>query len=115
MLKVSDIFTPLLLSVCTGIASQYQPACQKSVEASYAQSGYQATINQFQNGAASYGRTKEESTFGDETWLVNTTASAAMIAKSKKANLNLPTFGVCDSFFTQVQINTLSFKWGWHW
>ena len=93
----------------------YQPACQKSVEASYIQTGYKTTADQFQNGAASYGRTKETSIFEDKTWLINTTASAAIIAKTKKANLKLPTFGVCDSFSTQVQTNSIGLKWGWRW
>ena len=112
---MSDVFTPLLLSICTGVSAQYNQGCQKVIQSAYMQSGYQVTVNQFQNGATSYGKVQETNTFGDETWMINTLGASAIMVKQKKANLNLPNFGVCDKFSTQIQTNSLGFNWKWNW
>jgi hypothetical protein len=113
-LIVSNLFTPLLISVCTGMA-QYQAACQKSTEAFFVQSGWESTTTQFQNGATSYGKTQENSNLGSNAVILNTTAAAAIAYKEKKLNLNLPNLGVCDKFSTQLDSNTYKLLWEWKW
>lgn len=110
-----DLFTPLLLSLCINTPNTYNTACQKSVEASYIQTGWAIEVNTFQSGVASYGTAKEKAVFGKSTGVINTVFMAGIAAKNKRVNLTLPNLGLCDSFSTELRPNNYGFRWEWSW
>lgn len=110
-----EFLTPLLLSVCVGVASQYNPACQKAVEATYVQTGYAAEVGKFQSGAMAYGKKQESAIFGDKTALVNTVVLTGVAVKNKKAVIPLPNLGICNSASTTLQQNSAGLNLGWSW
>jgi hypothetical protein len=97
------------------MTSQYQSACKSATQATFQQTGWEKATSDFQNGAASYGRSQENSTLGSEAKTVNIVAAAGIAYKEKKLNLNLPNLGVCDKFSTQLDSNTYKLLWEWKW
>jgi hypothetical protein len=110
-----EFLTPLLVSVCVGVTSQYNPACQKAVEATYVQTGYAAEVSKFQAGVTEYGKKKESAVFGNKTALVNTIVLTGVAVKNKKATIPLPNFGLCNSMSTTLQSNSAGLNFGWSW
>lgn len=110
-----DLFTPLLMSFCTGTVGNYNIACQKSIQASYQQSGLSSQASTFQNQVESYGKNREHYIFGDDEWLINGAVGAVIVTKNKKASFQLPTFGICNKFSTDLQSDKATLKWEWKW
>ena len=110
-----EFLTPLLVSVCTSIASVYNPACQKAVQATYQQTGYAAEVSKFQAEVTDYGKKKEIVIFGNKTVLINTMVITGAAVKNKKATIPLPTFGICNSISTTLQPNSAGMNFGWSW
>lgn len=110
-----EYLTPLLVSVCVGVSSPYNPACKKAVEATYVQTGYAAEVAKFQSGALDYGKKKESSIFGDKTSLVNSVVLVGAAVKNKKAVIPLPNFGICTSASTTIKSDSAGLNLGWSW
>jgi hypothetical protein len=112
---MSDFVLPLLISICSGSIGTYNVACNKSVEASYQQSGYASQVNKFQDGAMSFGKYQEKQLFGSTTATINTVVAAGVIVKNKKATFILPNLGFCDRMSTDLQPEMVNLRLEWHW
>lgn len=112
---MTDIFTSIIISACVGASGSYNPACQKALQSAYIQSGFSSTVQTFQTGAMAYGKTQEKLIFGKNESIVNTTVATAIVIKNKKADLSLPTLGLCDRLSTQLQPNSYGLKLEWRW
>lgn len=112
---MSDIFTPIVLSVCVGASAQYNEACRKSTESLYIQSGVSAESKKLQSASRSKAKDHEKQVFGEYTWAANAVGAVGMAAYKKRATAQLPTFGPFETITLSADKTQGTLNFGFRW
>lgn len=108
------IISSLITVSCIGLSGQNNDACTKALEAGTKQSGIEQETDTYESNKLKYLETGSYNVLGKENaQVMGGTIWLTKMIVDKKASINLPNLGICNSLTTQIDTTSakLVFKW----
>ena len=107
-----------ILTICMGATGDYQPACNTALEKTAETTGFDKSVDYFEQRSTRYAdRLAEEELGADGKSYLGSTLYIARVVVDRRVTVNLPTMGWVDQAQSQLTPSSfmLTFRWSFQW